>query len=80
LGRLGAGQANASRPARALRQARQQLGIESGLGAPAGRLLHAARALDLHGASVGLPAQRATLSINGLGDWHGGVFQVLVRG
>ena len=39
----------------------QQFGAELGLGTPAGTLLEAGRALDLHCALVGLTTQRAVL-------------------
>ena len=62
---LGAGNADAGRAACVFRDARQQLGLESGPTAPAGRLLLAGGALHFHGALVGLLAQRAQQGING---------------
>src|SRR3569832_238142 len=48
--------ADAGKPYRLRRNAREQVGAEVDLRAPAGRLLFAGRALDFHRAPIGLPA------------------------
>ena len=68
---LGAGSANAGFAACVFRNARQQGGLEFDLAAPAGRLFHAGSAFHLHGAFVGLAAQRALVGISGQGNLHG---------
>lgn len=68
---FGAGSAQAGNATCLGRNLVQQLGAELGLGTPAGTLLDAGGALDLHRALVGLTTQRAVL-------WH--QFRVWVHG
>jgi hypothetical protein len=77
---LCAGGANTGLATRLFWDTLEQFGVKLELAAPAWRLLHTSGALGLHGALIGLPAQRTNVRLNRLDTGHDGASVIVIIG